>query len=62
MSTMINILKDITYTVDFSFRKRNRIHKKVENIDFYKRFAYRMKYMMRVGKEKGYNLMSFMGP
>ena len=31
-------------------------------IDFYQRFLYRMEYMMKVGKEKGYNLISFMGP
>ena len=31
-------------------------------IDFYQRFIYRMEYMMRVGQEKGYNLISFMGP
>ena len=31
-------------------------------IDFYNRFIYRIEYMMRVGKEKGYNLISFMGP
>ena len=31
-------------------------------VDFYQRFLYRMEYMMRVGKEKGYNLISFMGP
>lgn len=31
-------------------------------IDFYQRFIYRMEYMMRVGKEKGYDLISFMGP
>lgn len=31
-------------------------------IDFYRRFLYRMEYMIRVGKEKGYNLISFMGP
>ena len=31
-------------------------------IDFYNRFVYRMEYMMRVGKEKGYDLISFMGP
>lgn len=31
-------------------------------IDFYNRFIYRMEYMMRVGEEKGYNLISFMGP
>lgn len=31
-------------------------------IDFYERFIYRMEYMMKVGEEKGYNLISFMGP
>ncbi|MBQ7578500.1 MAG: hypothetical protein IJT21_09570 [Synergistaceae bacterium] len=31
-------------------------------IDFYRRFIYRMEYMLRVGSEKGYNLISFMGP
>ncbi len=31
-------------------------------IDFYRRFLYRMEYMMKVGKEKGYDLISFMGP
>lgn len=31
-------------------------------IDFYNRFIYRMEYMMKVGNEKGYNLISFMGP
>lgn len=31
-------------------------------IDFYKRFVYRMEYMMTIGAEKGYDLISFMGP
>ena len=31
-------------------------------IDFYHRFIYRMEYMMKVGREKGYDLISFMGP
>lgn len=31
-------------------------------IDFYRRFVYRMEYMLAVGEEKGYNLISFMGP
>lgn len=31
-------------------------------IDFYRRFIYRMEYMVRVGREKGYDLISFMGP
>ena len=31
-------------------------------IDFYRRFIYRMEYMMKIGKENGYDLISFMGP
>ncbi len=31
-------------------------------IDFFNRFIYRMEYMMKVGKENGYDLISFMGP
>lgn len=31
-------------------------------IDFYHRFLYRIEYMLTVGNEKGYNLISFMGP
>lgn len=31
-------------------------------LDFYRRFIYRMEYMLQVGKEKGYDLISFMGP
>ncbi len=31
-------------------------------LDFYRRFLYRMEYMMKVGKEKGYDLISVMGP
>ena len=31
-------------------------------IDFYRRLLYRLEYMMKVGKEKGYDLISFMGP
>lgn len=31
-------------------------------IDFYRRFIYRMEYMMKVGNENGYDLISFMGP
>ena len=31
-------------------------------IDFYQRFIYRMEYMIKVGKEKGYEYISFMGP
>lgn len=31
-------------------------------IDFYQRFIYRMEYMIKIGKERGYNLISVMGP
>lgn len=31
-------------------------------VDFYNRFIYRMEYMMKVGEENGYNLITFMGP
>ena len=31
-------------------------------IDFYRRFVYRIEYMMNIGREKGYDLISFMGP
>ena len=31
-------------------------------LDFYRRFIYRMEYMLKVGEEKGYDLISFMGP
>ncbi len=31
-------------------------------IDFYKRFICKMEYMIKVGKEKGSDLISFMGP
>lgn len=31
-------------------------------VDFYRRFICRMENMMRVGKEKGYNLITFVGP
>lgn len=31
-------------------------------IDFFHRFIYRMEYMVRVGREKGYDLISVMGP
>ena len=31
-------------------------------IDYYRRFIYRMEYMMKVGKEKGFDLISIMGP
>lgn len=31
-------------------------------IDFYRRFISRMEFMLEIGKENGYDLISFMGP
>ena len=31
-------------------------------LDFYRRFLYRIEYMLKVGREKGYDLISVMGP
>lgn len=31
-------------------------------VDFYRRLIYRLEYMLTVGKENGFNLISFMGP
>lgn len=31
-------------------------------VDFYQRFIYRMEYMVKIGQERGYNLISVMGP
>ena len=31
-------------------------------VDFYRRFIYRMEYMIQIGKENGFDLISFMGP
>ena len=31
-------------------------------IDFYHRLIYRLEYMIKIGKEKGYDLISVMGP
>lgn len=31
-------------------------------IDFYRRFIYRMEFMIKIGQERGYDLISFMGP
>lgn len=67
-----NILNDINDTVDaLSSGRENEYTKKLRKndsgmieliADFYKRFAYRIEYMLKVGEEKGYNLISFMGP
>lgn len=67
------ILKDISDTVEaLSYGRENEFTSALEIesgmttpelvIDFYHRFLYRMEYMMKVGKENGYNLISFMGP
>lgn len=38
------------------------VAEKARIVDFYRRFLYRIEYMMKVGKEKGFDLISFMGP
>lgn len=48
-------LKDLDYSL-FMMRNKEII------IDFYKRFIYYMERMMNSSKEKGYSLISFMGP
>ena len=63
------------YTIQLKERRNNSIHDwrypddpnresthQEKIIDFYRRFIYRMEYMITVGEEKGYNLISFMGP
>lgn len=69
LDSMYEVLKDIGDTIDaLSSGRKNEFTKKIKDtevelvIDFYRRFTYRMEYMMKVGKEKGYDLISFMGP
>ena len=66
-----NILGDIKDTIEaFSSGRGTEYTKKLKEtnteieliVDFYHRFIYRMEYMMCVGKEKGFDLISFMGP
>ena len=66
-----SILKDICDTIDaLSSGGENEFTVEIKGnsvgvdliIDFYHRFIYRMEYMLKVGEEKGYNLISFMGP
>ena len=66
-----NILGDIKDTIEaFSSGRETEYTKKLKEtnteieliIDFYHRFIYRMEYMVCVGKEKGFDLISFMGP
>ena len=62
-----NIAKNIAanlptpYINGIDFKKLNDA-KEEFFIDFYERFIYRMEYIMKVGEENGYNLISFMGP
>ena len=69
--SITNMLKDINDTIEaLSCGKNNEFTEKLRKtntkaeliIDFYQRFIYRIEYMMKVGKEKGYDLISFMGP
>ena len=62
---------ELIYSKDLTpeqVKEYNANRPKVDNteaeliIDFYHRFIYRMEYMIRVGKEKGYSYISFMGP
>ena len=67
-----NILKDIYATVDvLSSGRENEYTVKIKEdsrfkteaiIDFYRRFTYRMEYMIKVGAENGFDLISFEGP
>ena len=44
-------------------KEKNNDHLDIELVvDFYHRFIYRMEYMIKVAAEKGYDLISFMGP
>ena len=64
------IVEEIKETMDaLTSGKENEFTAEVKNdtspeviIDFYNRFIYRMQYMTRVGKEKGYDLVTFIGP
>lgn len=66
-----SILKDINDTIAaLSSGKETEFTSEIKDnsvgvdliIDFYHRFIYRMEYMLKIGEEKGYNLISFMGP
>ena len=66
---MEKIIQEIANTIDIlTSGKKNEFTEKLKDteielvIDFYKRFIYKMEYMMKVGNEKGYDLISFMGP
>lgn len=68
-ASMEKIIQEMVTTIDIlTSGKKNEFTEKLKDteielvIDFYKRFIYRMEYMMKVGNEKGYDLISFMGP
>ena len=70
--SVLNILGDIRDTIDaLSSGKETEYTAELKEksdtdpaliVDFYHRFTYRMEYMIKIGKEKGYDLISFMGP
>lgn len=60
-----HINKAIEQSVQIRMRagQAAEIHDELELVtNFYRRFLYRMEYMIQVGGENGYNLISFMGP
>ncbi len=76
LESIAEIVKDIRDTADAlssgreneftaKLRKKKAEAKEDETdmiIVFYRRFLYRMEYMMTIGKENGFDLISFMGP
>ena len=65
------IIADIRDTADkistgscneFTDKVRTGKNGKEKVLDFYRRFIYRMEYMVVVGRENGFNLISFTGP
>lgn len=70
--SIINIIDDIKDAI--AALKSKKIHEfingfdvlskneKQKMINFYKRLIYRLEYMMKIGQENGYDLISFMGP
>lgn len=72
MDSVRSILKDLRDTADAlskesktEYTSKLKIKDATERkmvIDFYHRLIYRMEYMIRVGEENGYDLISFMGP
>lgn len=51
------------YTGKLGLKKGTDNHDEIELvIDFYRRLIYRLEYMMNIGKENGFDLISVMGP